>query len=338
VTDADSLQASVLLPFFDAEKTLEAALRSVARQREARLECIVVDDGSRDGSPQVAERFAASDPRFRVITLPHGGLVAALNAGLASCRAPIVARMDADDLMHRDRLSSQLAMLATEPALGAVGCHVRIFPRRGLGEGMRAYERWLNAIDSPQRLAIEAFVECPVAHPTLTIRRDVLQALGYRDRGWPEDYDLVLRLLAKGFSIGVVPRKLHAWRHGPRRLSQRSPAYAVERFTDCKAAFLAGGFLGRGDHYVLWGYGSTARALRRALLRHGKRPSHIIELHPGRLGETIHGAPVLPPAALPGLPRRPIVVSVARAGPRGEVRASLATMGFREGTDFICAA
>lgn len=329
---------SVLLPAFDAEETLEAALRSVARQGEERFECVVVDDGSRDRTLAVAERFAAADARFRVVAAPHEGLVGALVRGLAACRAPVVARMDADDLMHRDRLAAQLAALASDSTLTGVGCHVRLFPRRGLTDGLRAYERWLNGMASPADVTREAFVECPIAHPTLAIRREALAHAGYRDVGWPEDYDLVLRLLGDGARLGVAPRRLHLWRDGPHRLSRTSPAYADRAFVACKAAFLANGFLAGGPDFVLWGHGGTGRALRRALAAHGRTPSHVIELHPGRIGQRIHGAPVVGVDALPSLRGRRIVVSVAGAGPRAEIRAALAARGFAEGRDFVCAA
>jgi cellulose synthase/poly-beta-1,6-N-acetylglucosamine synthase-like glycosyltransferase len=329
---------SVLLPAFDAERMLPAALQSVARQREPRWECVIVDDGSRDGTAAVAARFAARDPRFALLRRPHCGLVPALTAGLRRCRGAYVARMDADDVMHPDRLAAQVAALEADATLAAVGCGVRIVPRAGMSAGRRAYERWLNAIHSPERVRAEAFVECPVAHPTLVIRRRVLAALGYRDAGWPEDYDLVLRLLAHGARIGVVPRRLLAWRDHPGRLSRTDARYALARFTACKAAFLARGFLAHADRYVLWGHGETGRALRRALLAHGKRPTEIVEVHPGRLGQRIHGARVVPPEALPSLPRRPIIVSVAGAGPRAEIRAALAAMGFEDTVDFVCAA
>jgi len=182
---------SVLLPAHDAAATLPACLRSVRRQTETRWECVLVDDGSRDATRAIAEAVARDDPRIRVLSIPHGGIVGALGAGLACCAAPIVARMDADDVMHRDRLAAQLAALDATPTLAAVGCHVRFFPRRGMTDGLREYERWLRSIDSAARVQADAFVECPVAHPTLTIRRNVLAALGYRDTGWPEDYDLV---------------------------------------------------------------------------------------------------------------------------------------------------
>jgi len=327
-------EISVLLPAYNAAATLPACLRSIARQREPRWECVVVDDGSDDGTAACARRFAGADGRFRVVATAHRGIVGALEVGLGHCRGRVVARMDADDVMHRDRLGAQLAALDAAPELAAVGCHVRIFPRGGLA----AYERWLRSIDSARRVREEAFVECPVAHPTLMIRRPVLEALGYRDAGWAEDYDLVLRLLARGDEIGVVPRRLVAWRDTAARVSRTDARYGQDRFTACKAAFLAADFLADSDRYVLWGYGGTGRALRRALVEHGKHPSHVVEVHPGRLGQRIHDARVIPIAALAGMPRVPLIASVAGMGARGEIRRALADLGWEEGRDFVCAA
>jgi glycosyltransferase involved in cell wall biosynthesis len=331
------MNVSILLPAWNAEATLPACLASIVRQTERRWECVIVDDGSTDGTGGVARAFASRDARFRLVTTPHRGLVAALETGLGHCEAPLVARMDADDVMHRERLARQVAALADD-RLAAVGAHVRFFPRRGLTDGGRGYEEWLNAIDSPERVRAEAFVECPVVHPTLMIRREVLAAFGYRDTDWPEDYDLVLRLLATGQNVSVVPRRLLGWRDGPARLTRTAPRYALERIAACKAAFLASGFLAGVEEYVLWGYGSTGRAIRRALLVHGKRPSHIVEVDPRRLGQKIDGAPVVPYEALASLGRRSIVASVAGGRARGAIRAALLEMGFSETRDFVCAA
>jgi hypothetical protein len=89
---------------------------------------------------------------------------------------------------------------------------------------------------------------------------------------------------------------------------------------------------------VLWGYGGTGRMLRKALADHGKTPSHIVEVKAGRLGQRIHDAPVIPAGELPALRGARIVVSVARPGPRSEIRQAMAAMGFVEGVDFVCAA
>lgn len=329
---------SVLVPAYNAAATLPSTLESIRRQNEPRWECVIVDDGSVDATVELARRAAAADPRFRVVELSHGGIVGALQAGLDRCQGRYVARMDADDLMRRDRLRLQLEVLERQPALAAVGSHVRLFPRGRLADGMLAYERWLASIDSPESVQREAFVECPVAHPTLMLRTDVLRRFGYRDRGWPEDYDLVLRMLAARQSIGVVPRRLLSWRDAPGRLSRTAPSYSIERFTACKAEFLAKGLLAGSRRYILWGYGATGKALARALGDLGCRPTHIVELHPGRIGQRIAGADVIEPAKLTSVRRAPIVVSVAGAGPRGQIRRALEEMGYREVHDFVCAA
>jgi hypothetical protein len=246
--------------------------------------------------------------------------------------------MDADDLMHRQRLALQARMFEESPHLTAVGCHVRLFPRYGLPEGRRAYERWLNSIDTPERVRQDAFVECPLAHPTLMLRREALQTLEYRDCGWPEDYDLLLRLLTQGYEVSVLPWRLLSWRDTPGRLSRTSSTYALERFASCKAAFLAASFLKGTETYILWGYGDTGKTLRRALLPHGKVPSHIVEIHPGRIGNHIHNAPVISPEDLVRVPRGRVVVSVTGAQARQEIRQVMARLGFVELHDFVCAA
>jgi hypothetical protein len=205
-------------------------------------------------------------------------------------------------------------------------------------DGLKSYEAWLASIRDAEDVQRVAFVECPLAHPTLLLRRARLAELGYRDVGWPEDYDLVLRLLESGSALGTVPERLLHWRDGLGRLSRSSARYSIAAFIECKARFLARGFLRDSERYFLWGYGDTGKALADALARNGKQPSAIIELHPGRLGQLIRGVRVVPPEKLPDLPRQPLLVSVAGLTPRSEIRAALAGMSFRETRDYVCCA
>ena len=343
-----TLLVSVLLPVFNARGTLALALESIRRQQDVELECVAVDDGSSDGSLACLEQAAARDGRIRVLGLAHQGIIGALNHGLAHCRGQYVARMDADDIMQRRRLASQVRLLESHPELSGAGCHVRLFPRLRASEGRasegrREYERWLNSLEHAGDVARDQFIECPLAHPGWMLRREVFERFGYRDMGWPEDYDLLLRLLTSGHELGVVPRRLLCWRDSPGRLSRRSPLYADERFILAKAHFLARSWLAGQARYVLWGYGSTGGALCRALLEQGKQPQAIVEIHPGRVGQRIQGAPVIAPEGLLAARRGPdgnlpIIVSVARAAPRNQVRDALQAFGLRERIDFVCAA
>jgi hypothetical protein len=162
--------------------------------------------------------------------------------------------------------------------------------------------------------------------------------LGYRDRGWPEDYDLLLRLFASGARVGVVPRRLVGWRDGASRMWRTHAAYAPSQFLACKAQHLADGPLRRDEAYLLWGHGETGRALRRALAAHGKRAAFIVEVHPRRLGQSIHGAKVVRPEAIPSLPKLPLVTAVSGAVARAEIRNFCARIGLREQLDYFVAA
>jgi len=317
-----------VLPARDAAKTLAAALTSVRRQSFPHFECLVVDDGSRDATRDVARRFVAEDPRFRLIERPPSGLVDSLNTGISAASAPWLARMDADDVMSRRRLEVQLAELARRPALAGVGAHVRIFPRVGLSAGRRAYEAWLNSIADASEVRRQRFIECPLAHPTWLFRTELMQRFGYRDNGAAEDYDLLLRMLGAGLELGVVPERLLSWRDHPERASRKDPRYDQRRFTWLKALHLSSTVLHGYPEYVLWGYGSTGKTLCHELLGRGHRPSHIVELHPGRLGQRIQGALVVEPAALARLRQGPLIVSVAGEAARSEIGAALEALGF----------
>ena len=113
---------------------------------------------------------------------------------------------------------------------------------------------------------------------------------------------------------------------------------AQSRIVACKAAFLADGFLAGDTSYVLWGHGGTGRALRRALAAHGKRPSHVVEVHPGRIGNRIDGAPVVSPDRLTTMTRGRLVASVSGAEARGDIRAFLTAIGWEEVRDYVVAA
>ena len=300
--------------------------------------CWAIDDGSTDASPEILQDAAVRDTRIHLISKKHEGIVSALNTGMRYCTAPKTARMDADDWMHQKRLALQISALQKNPRWSAVGCHVRGFPRGDMTAGGRRYEAWLNGVQNEKDLCSEAWIECPVAHPSLMFQTSTLQAFGYHEHGWPEDYDLVLRMLTQGKHIGMVPQKLLSWRDSPNRLSRTSPRYQLDAFTRCKAFYLVQNFLASHARYVLWGHGPTGRRLRRSLAEYDRSPSHIVEVHPRRIGQVLRGAPVIVPEDLLDLRPERIVVSVAGASPRAKIRMALNAMGFQENQDYVCAA
>jgi len=148
----------------------------------------------------------------------------------------------------------------------------------------------------------------------------------------------LLRILEGGAAVDVIPTVLHEWRLSEASLSSTSADYSDDAFGRCRASFLASGFLGGGDDYELIGYGNTGKRLLGDLQRLGKRCRKIYELHPGRIGQVIHGAPVMHHDDLREGIEYPLLVSVAGSDARIYLRTMLSGFGFSEGRDFVCTA
>jgi glycosyltransferase involved in cell wall biosynthesis len=290
---------------------------------------IVVDDGSVDGSAAIAESHR--DARVRVVRQERAGIVAALERARAEARGEVVARMDGDDVALPRRLELQVAALAE---LDAVGGGIEYFP--DARDGSLRYAEWINALVTPELAARDVFVECPLPHPALTVRRDVLDAVGgYRECGWPEDYDLVLRLWSHGARFCNVPELVLRWRDHGARASRSDSRYALAAFTRCKVHHLQRTLL-RGRDVVVWGAGPVGKSFAQEFATQGVRVAAFVDVDPRKISRTIHGAPVVAPDEAP---RDGFAIgAVAGPRPRAEIRAVVAAQGRREGEDFIAVA
>jgi glycosyltransferase involved in cell wall biosynthesis len=328
----------VLLPARDAEATVRAAVESMLAQSLGDLEVVAVDDGSVDGTPAELARLAERDARVRVLRTKGLGLVGALNVGLEACRAPLIARMDADDVSLPSRIEASVAALDADPSLSGVGTGVEIFrDDRPPSHNLQAYGRWLSSLTSPELVFRDRLIESPLCHPSVTLRRSALEAAGgWRDGDFPEDWDLWLRLLESGHRLTVLPQVLHRWRDHDRRLTRRDARYAIERHLDLKADVLAKRFA--GVPLTLWGATETGRGLARRLIARGALVHRFVELAPRKVGQTIHGAKVVAPEALAGPGDGHLLSCVAAKGARQDIRGWLAARGWLEVRDFTCVA
>lgn len=332
---------SILMPVRDAAATLLEALASLFAQTWREWELVAVDDGSKDATAELLAEAAARDPRVRVLRHAEGcGIVTALNTGLAVARGALIARMDADDIALPQRLARQKALLEADATLGAVGCRVRYFPGETVGQGARRYEEWLNRLVTPEEHVRDLFVECPLAHPTFMLRRAALEAVGgYQAQGWPEDYDLLMRLWLSGWRLAKVPEVLLLWRESPTRASRVHPDYQPEAFRRLKVHYLGRSYLAGSRPALVWGAGRVGKLLARELQAAGTPLFGFVELDPRKIGQRIYGAPVLSlPEALSRRGEAFGLAAVGQAGAREEIRATLAAAGWVEGRDFCCVA
>ena len=165
---------SVVLPVYHAAPTLARAVASIQGQTWSSWELIAVDDGSTDGSREILARFARADPRVRVLSQAHAGVTVAANAGLAAARGDLIARMDADDWSHPERLAEQVALLENDRSLGVVSCLVEFGGDPVARKGYALHVDWVNSLVTPEAIAAGRFVESPVANPSVMFRRELV--------------------------------------------------------------------------------------------------------------------------------------------------------------------
>lgn len=333
---------SVLLPVRNGAATVAGAIESIRRQSCTDWELIVVDDGSTDGTGALLGKLAREEPRLRVLSRPQGGIVAALETGLAVARGRFVARMDADDESHLERLAAQVGFLEAHPEVGVVGSLVEFGGDRRTAGGYALHVDWMNSVVTPEQIARSRFIESPFAHPSVMFRREVVSRWGgYREGDFPEDYELWLRWLDAGVRMAKVPRVLLRWNDPPQRLSRTDARYGMEAFYRCKAAFLARWLHANvaGPRRILvWGAGRPTRKRAEHLAAHGVRIGGYIDIDPRKVGRSYGEREVISPDALPACTEVFVVGYVAKRGAHETAVGYLAPRGFVEGRDFLFAA
>jgi glycosyltransferase involved in cell wall biosynthesis len=336
---ATAPRISVLLPCRNAAVTLDQAVESILCQTLDDFEVVAVDDGSTDETPARFDRWEREDQRIRVMHRSRAGLIESLNAGLAECRAPLIARMDADDRSHAERFASQATLLDDRLDLAAVGCLVEAFPLDAIGPGLKLYLDWQNSLTTSEAIAREIYVESPLVHPSVMMRADWVRRMGgYQDHGWAEDYDLWLRMHVAGGCFAKVPRTLFSWREHPGRLTHDDPRYAIDSFLRAKAHYLSLGPLQDRQSVMLWGAGIVGKKLSRLLLAEGLPLTAFVDIDPVKIGRTRRGLPVIGPQDFMSLwtksPQPALLAAVGARGARALVREQITSFGLVEGRDW----
>ncbi|GAB3649048.1 glycosyltransferase family 2 protein [Ramlibacter alkalitolerans] len=214
---------SVVVPTYNAARYVQEALASVLAQDFDDFELLVVDDGSTDETARLLEPLA-QDPRVRLLRNERNmGLIATLHRAYAQCRAPLIARMDADDVCEPTRFRRQVEFLRAHPLVGIVGGAIRFFgniPQPNVFRFPQAHEGIRPAM----------LFYCPLAHPALMFRRELVdQGLFRYDDAFKhaEDYHLWSRLLLQ-VRAANLPDVVLDYRLHPQQVSSDSSARQYE--------------------------------------------------------------------------------------------------------------
>jgi hypothetical protein len=220
--EAMRVDVSILLPVYNTPaRMLVEAWASIQAQTFRRWELVLVDDGSTAAEAVATIDRIAEDPRVQLLRLPaNHGLSAALNAGMAQCRADLVARMDGDDVMLPDRLAKQIRHMATHPECDILGAQIEVFAD---GSG-----KLISRSDHPAVVTAEHVDRQRAAggvwylnHPTVVFRRQKILAIGGYEPRYrvAQDLDLWERCRAAGLTIHNLPEVLLRYRAHPGQIT-----------------------------------------------------------------------------------------------------------------------
>lgn len=333
-------RVSILLPARNAAGTIDLAVKSLLTQTFTDFELIALDDGSTDDTGERLRVHARADVRVQVHAGPGKGLIPALELGRTLCKGELLARMDADDESLPQRLEKSVDALDADPSLAGVGTGVEIFrDDHPPSPNFIGYGQWLSSLITPELLFREALVESPLCHPSVMLRRAVLDDVGgWRDGDFPEDWELWLRLLERGHKLTCLPEVLHRWRDSEQRLTRTDARYRREAHLAIKSDFISRR-LGNERGLILWGAGEVGLKVSRLLRAKGHRIEQFVELHPRKIGRKLEGIPAIAPGELaPPNERTHLLATVGAKGARAEIREWLVTRGWVEGRDFTCLA
>jgi glycosyltransferase involved in cell wall biosynthesis len=289
---------SILMPVHNDEDYVDESIQSTMNQQYSNWEYRIIDDGSTDGSFKKLKQWSNKDERIHCKFADHQGIVPSLNAAAKEARGQYIARMDADDLMHPQRLAKQIAFLKENTQIGLIGTCFRHFTEsisEVIPRWVRHHECWSNQLLSTKEIHDALFAESPIAHPTFCMRKVVFEKLGgYQDSLWAEDYDFLHRARINGILFGKVESILVEKRFNTECISTSQPRYQQAANMVAKVHF--GKLKGIFDQRALWvvGSGGSAKSLLKALQKLEVPVEGVIDnkIHQGT-PRKIFGCPII---------------------------------------------
>ena len=233
---------SVLIATYEGDDPddLERAIRSVIDQTVRPDEVVVVEDGPVTPElDEILDALTAECPDLlRRTSLSHNrGLGAALNHGVEACSHEWVARMDSDDVAVTDRFERQLEYISEYPETDVVGGYIGEFT-----EGPDKVDRVREVPLTHEEIEKKGRFRCPLNHPSVMFRRQaVIDAGNYREYRSMQDYELWMRMISQGYTLGNVPEVLVRCHAGENLYTRRGGVeYVRTEFTIQRELFRHG--------------------------------------------------------------------------------------------------
>lgn len=201
----DTPTVSVVMPVYNGARFIRRTIDSVLAQTFTNFECIIVDDGSTDGTQDILREYADKDPRIIVHLAQHAGKVSAFNAGFAQARGEFIAIHCADDISFPERFETEIQFLNDHPSVAAVGAWVDLIDADGKVTGV------IKHVTEPYFIDWRLYFRNPLADSTVMLRKSVMEEFGWYKETGSEDYELLSRI-SPTYDVANIPRILGQYR------------------------------------------------------------------------------------------------------------------------------
>lgn len=283
---------SIIMPAKNAEPFIETCLQSIIQQSYSNWELVVVNDHSTDETLAILQKYAEKERRITFLNNDGDGIIDALNHGYKKAKGEYITRMDADDIMPKNKLGTMVSLC--DKNLVITG-KVRYISDGTLREGYIYYQDWLNSLADSEAHYSEIYRECVIPSPCWMMHKETFDKIGgFHSETYPEDYELCFRMYQNEIKVVSSKEVMHIWRDHPMRTSRNDDNYADNSFLKLKANF----FL-KVDHDVthqlcIWGAGKKAKTLAKLLLEKGVEFVWATE-NPNKIGKEIYGKSIINP-------------------------------------------
>ncbi len=329
-------EISVILPFYNAEKTLERSVNSILNQTFDNFELLAVNNNSTDNSEQIIRDLSEKDKRLKIMNESKQGVVFASLKGLHKAKANLISRADADDVWHPEKFMQQYAYIREHPEIDVVSCRVN-FIGNSESKGMLAYVKETNKYLTHTEISINRFSELQVINPTILFRKTCIEKYGfYKEGHFPEDYELFLRWIEKGVKYHKLPDTLLDWYDSENRLTRTDKRYSFDAFYRIKSTYLFR-FLKENNPFfpqiVVWGAGKLSKNRLKYLEDSGIQTKYFIDVDKNKIDDKN----IISYETIPDPGKIYIVSFVNNRGMRSKIKDFLISKNYIEGKNFVIA-
>jgi len=270
------------MPCKNAEVFLEDCISSIIAQTYLNWELVIVDYHSTDNSKKIIERFVKKDQRIKLFDNTEKGIIPALNLAFSKSKGAFISRMDADDVMPKDKFKSLKRLLGSQKKTVATS-KVRYFSNEQVSHGYLNYQNWLNMMNESCDFEKNIYRECVVASPNWLVHRTCFEEDIKLDQlEYPEDYDMTLKWYGLGYQFITSPEMTQQWREHPDRTTRNSERYKQTSFFKLKLKHFVHYELDQKEEVQLIGAGTKGK-LTASILTNLKRNYEWYDFNQTRL-------------------------------------------------------